>query len=70
MPSREDLLYEKTYKTQVPELEKRIYYTLTDEDSAKVHRVAKALSLVIKLLHDKNVLSDEEIDDLLFETTF
>jgi hypothetical protein len=70
MPNREDLLYEKTYRGQVDELEKRIYYTLTSEERLQAHRVAKALALVIKLLHDKNVLTDNQIDDLLLEAIF
>lgn len=67
MPTRDDILNKQTFKNDVEELEQRIYYTLTNEKGVQAHRVAKALSIFMKLLHDKNILSDKEIDDLLLE---
>ncbi len=70
MPNREDILYEKTYRTQVEELEKRVFYTLTGEDKLQVHRVTKAVSLLVKTLKDKGLLTEEEIDDFLLNCIF
>jgi len=67
MPTKEELLREKTFKDDVSELEKRIFYTLTSDKKLQNHRVATALSLLIKHLHDKGIASDEDIDDLLYE---
>jgi hypothetical protein len=66
MPTKEEELKEKTFK-DVDELEKRIFYTLTDKKSVEVHRIAKSVSLLVKALHDKDILSEKEIDELLFE---
>ncbi|MBT3314607.1 MAG: hypothetical protein HN390_08330 [Anaerolineae bacterium] len=63
MANRNDILYKKTFKDQVDELEKRVYYTLTNEDKLQAHKAAKALSILVKLLHDKNILSDDEVDN-------
>jgi hypothetical protein len=67
MANRNDILYDKTFKGQVEELEKRVYYTLTSEEKIQTHKVAKAFSILVKLLHEKNILNDDEIDELLFE---
>jgi hypothetical protein len=67
MPNRNDSLNEKTFKNQIEELDKRVFYTLTSEETLQAHQVAKALSILVKLLHDKNILSDNEIDELLLE---
>jgi hypothetical protein len=66
MPNKEDILSEQTFK-DVDELEKRIYYTLTDKEKLATFRIAKTLALLIKGLHDKGILSIEEIEEFLFE---
>ena len=70
MPNREHILYEKTYKGQVDELEKRVFYTPTGEEKLSAHRVAKAVALLVKALSDKKLLTDDEIDALLLESIF
>ncbi|MDH3559030.1 MAG: hypothetical protein OEV25_03795 [Deltaproteobacteria bacterium] len=72
MATKEETLYEKTYKDQVFELEKRVYCTLVQEgDDQKIelqiHRTQKLLSLFIKHLHDKGIFTDDDVDDFLFE---
>jgi hypothetical protein len=68
MPNKEDILREKTFKGDVDELEKRIFYTLTDEKQLEIGRLCKAYSILLKMLHEKNILTNEEIDEILFET--
>ena len=67
MPNKEDNLREKTYKNDGLELEKRVFYTLSDEKGLEHHRNSKAIALLVKALHEKKQLSDEEVDELLLE---
>lgn len=67
MANREDLLRELTYKGDVDEVEKRVFYTLTKEDSLEAHRVAKSLALIVETLHRRDLITDEEIDELLLQ---
>ena len=67
MPTREEYLNKFTNKDENFELEMRVFYTLTENKPLQAHRVAKALSLLIKHLHDKKLLNDKEIDDLLLD---
>lgn len=76
MPNREDVLRDETYKGDVDKLDKRIYYTLTLQPGtgrtselpveSKVHRAAHLLSQLVAKLHDRGILDDGEIDDMLF----
>lgn len=68
MPTREEVLYEKTYKNQVDDLERRVFYTLTNDEKLTVHRTVKAVALLVKILKDKQLLTEEEIDKFLLET--
>lgn len=67
MPNKDDVLCGKTYKEDGLELEKRVFHTLSDVKSLQHHRNAKAIALLVKLLHEKGHLSDQEIDGLLLE---
>jgi len=67
MPTREEILREKTHK-DVEELEKRVFYTLTDEKSIQIQRTSKIIGLLIKNLHSSGILKSEEIDEILFDT--
>lgn len=67
MPTREEIIDDKTFKKEGFELEKRIYYTLTQNEKLQADKVVKALSLLIKTLHQKEIVSDEDVDALLFE---
>ncbi len=68
MPIYDQILREKTHKGDVEEIEKRVFYTLTDQKGLEGHFTAKALSILISLLHEKGALNDKDIDKLLFET--
>lgn len=67
MANREDVLRDQTYKDDVDEVEKRVFYTLTGKDSLQAHRVAKTLALVVELLRRRNLITDEEVDELLLD---
>lgn len=67
MPKLEDVLREQTYKEEGMEVEQRVFYTLHDGEkhNLQAHRNSKAIALVISILHQKNMLTEEELDDLL-----
>jgi hypothetical protein len=67
MPNKEDILLEKTHKNDGIELEKRVFLTLSDEKGHEHHRNTMALARLVKLLHEKKQLSDEEVDELLLQ---
>ena len=74
MPTREDVLREQTFKTEVDDLDTRVFYTLffkaggKDElpESIKNHRTSKLLAGLVAKMSDKKLLDEEEIDELLF----
>lgn len=67
MPTREDMLRDHTHKDLSEDVERRVFYTLTDKEKMQAHRTAKAVTLVIALLQKKNLLSEDELDDLLLD---
>ncbi len=66
MASTTRLLAEKTHN-DVEEVERRVFYTLSDNKPEQLHRVTKLVSLLVKHLHEKRHLSAAEIDELLLE---
>jgi hypothetical protein len=67
MPTKEEILNEKTFKGEGRELEERVYRTLTEADTTQTEMMLKALSFLIKHLYEKSMFSDEEIDEFLFQ---
>ena len=67
MATKDEVLREKTYKEDGMELERRVHYTLADKDGLQAHRNSKAIALLIRRLTEKGVLSEEEVDEILFE---
>lgn len=67
MSNIEDVLREKTFKEEGMEIERRVFYTMTEEVKLTNHRNSKAIALLIKVLQEKEILSDSEIDSLLLE---
>ena len=65
----EEWLAKETFKEDGLELEKRVFYTLTNSKPIQADRTAKALSLLVKHLRDSNVINDADIDRVLFEAT-
>lgn len=68
MPTKDEILREMTFKEEGLELSKRVYYTLTADERTEGKLTAKALALLIDHLHKAGLLSESEIDELLFET--
>ena len=66
MPTRDDILDAETFRDQV-EISERIYHTLTADITLDKHRIAKAISILIKRLVEEGVIRKDEIDDLLFQ---
>ena len=58
---REEDLQNLTHKG-APNLTTRVFRTLATE-----RQIVKAIALVVNHLHKKNLLTDNEIDDLLLE---
>jgi len=68
MPDRATILREKTYKDLEPEA--RTFYTLSDVPASQAHRNTKAIALLVKHLSDRGLMSEEELDELLFECAY
>lgn len=67
MPNKEDILREKTHKEEGMETDRRVFYTLTAEEKLTSHRNSKAIASLVKLLEEKGLISESDIDELLFE---
>ena len=67
MPSKEDILKEKTFKEEGIETDRRVFYTLTSDEKLAGHRTAKLVASLVRLLKDRRTLTDTDIDELLFE---
>lgn len=68
MPNKDDILREKTFKEEGMETDRRVFYTLTEDKDLASHRTSKALALLVRLLSERGVLSEEDIDELLFQS--
>ena len=64
MSTRDDILEAETFRDQ-EEISERIYRTLTADITLDKHRIAKAISILIEQLVEKDVIAKDEIDDLL-----
>ena len=67
MADKANIIREKTFKEEGWEVDRRIFYTLSDDTGVQAYRNAKALAFLVKLLREKDILSEEELDDLLFD---
>ncbi|ODS53211.1 MAG: hypothetical protein ABS36_14910 [Acidobacteria bacterium SCN 69-37] len=76
MAQREDILREKTYKGDAETVYQRVYYTITEprtgpassaDDHMRRHRMSVAVARLFERLHEKGVISSEDLDDILFE---
>jgi hypothetical protein len=68
MPDKNQILRDSTYKDHGYSVRERIFYTLTAVESARAKRTAKAVALLLELLHRKRFLSDEQLDDFLYDS--
>jgi hypothetical protein len=67
MPDKDKILKDNTYKDKGLSVHERIYLTLMNAESFRAKRTAKAVALLLELLHKKRFLSDDQLDDFLFE---
>jgi hypothetical protein len=61
MADRDEVLRNSTHKGD-ENLARRVFYTLENEK-----QTAKAVGLLVKHLHARKLISDEEIDEMLLE---
>ena len=76
MPTKEEALAERTYKQEGFEVEKRVFYTLHAEgkspqrDELQNHRNSKAIGMLFKVLMEKGLLTEEQLDEILLDVTW
>ena len=74
MPKKEDVLRDETFKGDVDEVKRRVFYTLTKTEESQpqmkeslARRNSKAIALIVEILHAKEIINDDELDELLLE---
>jgi hypothetical protein len=79
MPTKDDVLREKTFKGEGTDPTRRVFDTLTQQDLDQVRtpdfvklrmvmvRNSKAIALITKRLLDQGLLTEADLDDLLFD---
>ncbi len=76
MPTRKEVLAERTYKEEGLEVEKRVFYTLTgkpdapDSQKLNTHRNSKAIAMLFKTLLETGTLTEDQLDEILLEITW
>ena len=85
MPTKEEQLYERTFKGQTDSTDQRVYYTIrapmwkdppqptpsewTPEDRSMAHRTASILGGLIQHLETKGLLAEADLDEILLSAT-
>jgi len=72
MPYRDETLGTKTFKEDGIPVDKRVFYTLTKDtkvisESLVTGRNAKAIGLLFKTLIDSEILTEDQLDEILLE---
>lgn len=73
MPTIEDVLEKKTYKQAGLDVGRRVFYTLTGNESelnrekSQANRNSKAIALIFETLRKNNHITDPDIDAILLE---
>ena len=76
MPTKEEILAERTFSGQGLEIEKRVFYTLDGDRSSphaetlQNHRNSKAIALLFKTLIEAGTLTEDQLDEILLEVTW
>jgi len=68
MADKATILREKTHKGL--EVDARTFYSLSADKALQAHRNTKAIALLVKHLSDRGLISEEELDELLFECVY
>ncbi len=67
MSIKDRILSESTFKDRGLTVGMRIYRTLTAIESARGKRTARAVAMLLELLHKKRFLSDQQLDEFLYD---
>ncbi len=71
MPNRDDILREQTFKGDVDEVGRRVYYTITNQNPPSPKepqdRVARGFSQLMEALRANNAISDDDVDNILLK---
>jgi hypothetical protein len=73
MPTKEEILNKQTYKDQGLDMGRRVFYTLIGEENdphrekTQAHRNSKAIAVLLTTLHQDGALTDEQIDNILWD---
>lgn len=67
MPSENEIIRDKTFKEEGMDTDRRVFYTLTVDEKMTSHRTSKALATLIKLMRERQVIKESDVDDLLVE---
>ena len=67
MPTKEDILREKTYKDQCDDDVRRVFYTLRDGKDLQPHRNSKLLALLVDHLLKQDLLTQDKLDEILLD---
>jgi hypothetical protein len=75
MPTREEHLADRTYKTEGLDVEKRVFYCLRGDSPARgetiqAHRNSKAIALLFKTMYEAGGLTGDQLDEMLLEITY
>lgn len=65
MPTRDEIIEQKTCK-EVEDVAQRVYYVLTEDRQSD--KTCRLVGHLINLMKDHGILTDQDIDNLLFET--
>jgi hypothetical protein len=67
MSLKDKIIRESTFKDRGLAVGARIYRTLTAIETARGKRTARAVAMLLELLHKKRFLSDQQLDDFLYD---
>lgn len=65
MPTKEEILEHKTFKGEPFSITERVFHTLYEEDKSLTDGTVRALSRLIQCLHEKGIITEENIDSIL-----
>jgi hypothetical protein len=67
MSIKDRIMSESTFKDRGLTVGVRIYRTLTAIENARGKRTARAVAMLLELLHKKRFLSDQQLDEFLYD---
>jgi hypothetical protein len=71
MADRDEILRTHTFKDEGFPVGQRVFYSLHTEDkNLQAARNTKAISLLVERLHEKGIIGEEELDELLLQVTY